>query len=245
MFIGAALYGDRITGLGLAAAAVTYAGLARVFAADFPEGGRSTVIGTALVLGAAVTFAAHQIMAKRFMVLLGSALFTAISLSTAGVLCILHQAVVGGGDFSASPRFLWLSLGCAMVATVMPSFLINAGLARVSPQAVSMISTVSPIVTIALAVAILGEPFTAADAIGSSLVLAGVGLFTWGESRQGGRAGSASSAPMRPSLGSGAGGQSHRQAIGKQGETIPADAACYRLLTRASFRYHGRWTRSS
>jgi drug/metabolite transporter (DMT)-like permease len=189
MFIGAALYGDRITGLGLAAAAATYAGLALVFAADFPEGGRSTVIGTALVLGAAVTFAAHQIMAKRFMVLLGSALFTAISLSTAGVLCILHQAVVGGGDFSASPRFLWLSLGCAMVATVMPSFLINAGLARVSPQAVSMISTVSPIVTIALAVAILGEPFTAADAIGSSLVLAGVGLFTWGESRQGGRAG--------------------------------------------------------
>ncbi len=136
-----------------------------------------------LVLGAAVTFAVHQIMAKQFMALLGSALFTAISLSTAGVLCILHQAVVSGGDFSASPRFLWLSLGCAIVATVLPSFLINAGLARASPQAVSMISTVSPIVTIALAVAILGEPFTAADAIGSSLVIAGVGLFTWGDVR--------------------------------------------------------------
>jgi drug/metabolite transporter (DMT)-like permease len=46
-----------------------------------------------------------------------------------------------------------------------------------------MISTVSPVVTIALAVAILGEPFTMADAIGSSLVIAGVGLFTWGGSR--------------------------------------------------------------
>jgi drug/metabolite transporter (DMT)-like permease len=183
MFLGAVLYGDRITASGVAAAVVTYTGLALVFAADFPDGGRSTVIGTALVLGAAVTFAVHQIMAKQFMALLGSALFTAISLSTAGVLCILHQAIVSGGDFSASPRFLWLSLGCAIVATVLPSFLINAGLARASPQAVSMISTVSPVVTIALAVAILGEPFTVADAIGSSLVIAGVGLFTWGESR--------------------------------------------------------------
>lgn len=184
MFIGAALYGDRVTRSGLAAATVTYTGLALVFAIDLPAGGRSTVIGTALVLGAAVTFAVHQILANRFVGLLGSALFTAISLSTAGVLCILHQAIVSGGDFSASPRFLWLSAGCAVIATVLPAFLINAGLARASPQAVSMISTVSPIVTIALAVAILGEPFTAADAFGSSLVLAGVGLFTWGESRQ-------------------------------------------------------------
>jgi drug/metabolite transporter (DMT)-like permease len=184
MFLGAALYGEPVTRAGLAAAAVTYTGLATVFALDLPEGGRSTVIGTLLVLGAAVTFALHQIMAKRFMPPLGSALFTAISLTTAGVLCIVHQGVVGGGDFSATPRFLWLSLGCAVVATVAPSFLINAGIARTSPQAVSMISTVSPIVTIALAVAILGEPFTAADAIGSSLVLAGVGLFTWGDARR-------------------------------------------------------------
>jgi drug/metabolite transporter (DMT)-like permease len=47
-----------------------------------------------------------------------------------------------------------------------------------------MISTVSPVVTIALAVWILGEPFTLADAIGSALVLAGVGLYAWGENRR-------------------------------------------------------------
>ena len=77
--------------------------------------------------------------------------------------------------------FLWLSAGCAIVATVLPTFLINAGLARISSAAVSMISTVSPVVTITLAVWILGEPFTLADAIGSALVLAGVGLYAWGE----------------------------------------------------------------
>ena len=184
MFIGAAFYGERITGFGLAAAHVTYLGLAVVFAADLPHGGRDTIIGTLLVLGAAISFAWHQILAKRYMAPLGSTLFTSIALTAAGIFCILHQTIVSGGDFAATPRFLWLSFGCAIVATVLPSFMINAGIARTSPQAVSMISTLSPIVTIGLAIAILGEPFTVADAIGSTLVLAGVGLFTFGDSRK-------------------------------------------------------------
>ncbi len=183
MFIGSAFYGEALSRTSLAAAAVTYLGLAVVFAIDLPDGGRATIIGTALVLGAAIAFAWHQILAKRFMAPLGSALFTSIALSSAGVFCVLHQVLFGSG-FAATPRFLWLAFGCAMIATVLPSFLINAGLERVSPQAVSMIATMSPIVTIGLAIAILGEPFTLADAIGSTLVLVGVGIFTWGDSRR-------------------------------------------------------------
>lgn len=183
MFIGAALYGEAVSGFGIAAAVVTYVGLATVFAVDLPVGGRNTAIGTALVLGAAISFAWHQILAQRVIPRLGSALFTSIALTAAGVACVLHQAVLGSGSFAASPRFLWLAFGCAMVATVLPTFLINAGLARVSSSAVSMIATVSPIVTIGLAISILGEPFTLADAIGSALVLLGVGLFTWGDAR--------------------------------------------------------------
>ena len=183
LFIAAVLYGETITGFSLAAAAVTYVGLAIVFAVDLPQGGRNTAIGTALVLGAAISFAWHQILAKRVIAKLGSALFTSIALSSAGVFCVLHQAVLGSGSFAASPRFLWLAFGCAIVATVLPTFLLNAGLARVSSQAVSMIATVSPIVTIGLAIALLHEPFTLADGLGSALVLLGVGLFTWGDSR--------------------------------------------------------------
>lgn len=180
MLFGAALGGHRLTPTGLAAAAITYAGLAIVFAIDLPAGGHDTVIGTLLVLGAAISFAFHHLIAKAIIPALGSVLYTSVALLSAGVFCILHQVVVSG-DFSATPRFLWLTFGCAIFATVLPTFLINAGLARSSPQSVAMISTISPLVTIALAVAVLGEPFTLADAIGSTLVLAGVGLYTWGE----------------------------------------------------------------
>ena len=183
MFLGALLYGERVTGFGIVAALITYTGLAIVFALDLPDGGRETAIGTLLVLGAAVSFALHQIYAKRFMAPMGSALFTSIALCSASFFCIVHQVIVGGGSFAASTRFLWLSAGCAIVATVLPTFLINAGLARISSAAVSMIATVSPVVTIALAVWILDEPFTLADAIGSAMVLLGVGLYAWGENR--------------------------------------------------------------
>jgi len=188
MFIGVLFMGERLTRHGLAEAAVTYAGLAIVLGLDLPEGGRNTLIGVSLVLAAALCFATYQVLAKRYISLLGPALFTSLSLSAAAVMCIVHQAVISGGNFAASPRFIWLSAGCAIAATVLPSFLINAGLARISSAAVAMISTLSPVVTIGLAVAILGESFTLADAIGSTLVLAGVGIYTWGDSRSRGSA---------------------------------------------------------
>lgn len=184
MFLSAALYGERITGHGVTASVVTYAGLAIAFLSDVPAGGRETILGTALVLAAALAFAIHQIYAKQFISTLGPILYTAVSMSAAAICCIAHHAIAGGGHFDASPRFLWMAAGCAIFATVLPSLLINASLARISSTSVAMISTLSPIVTIALAVMILGEPFTIADALGSALVIAGVALYTRGNQRQ-------------------------------------------------------------
>jgi drug/metabolite transporter (DMT)-like permease len=78
---------------------------------------------------------------------------------------------------------LWYGLLLAVGATVLPSFLLNAALQRISAQANATIGTLSPVVTILLAVAILAEPFTWLDAAGTALVLAGVGWFTLGGRR--------------------------------------------------------------
>ena len=70
-----------------------------------------------------------------------------------------------------------MAVGTALFATVLPSFLLNAGLSRISAQSTSMISSISPIITISLAVWILGEHFTWADALGSAMVIAGITLY--------------------------------------------------------------------
>jgi drug/metabolite transporter (DMT)-like permease len=184
MFLGWMFFGARLTWFGCLAAAITYAGLVVVFLTDLPAGGRATMIGTALVLGCAVTFAMYQLMAKRYITAMGSALFTAIAMSGSAFACIAHYVVVSRGfDFSCSPRFFWLSAGTGFFATVVPAFLVNAGLQRISPQSTAMIATFSPVLTIVLAVLILGENFTMADAIGSTMVIAGVGLYSWADAR--------------------------------------------------------------
>ncbi len=185
MFLGWLFFKARITWFSVLAAAITYAGLVVVFLSALPTGGRNTIIGTVLVLGCAVTFAAYQLFAKKLISSMGSMLFTAIALSASGVACIVHYIVVSRSfDFSSSPRFFWLSAGTAIFATVIPSFLVNAGLSRTTPQTTSMIATISPLITIALAVWILGEPFTLADAMGSAMVIAGVSLYAWADSRK-------------------------------------------------------------
>ena len=178
MFLGWMFFGARLTWLSILAAAITYAGLVVVFLSDLPTGGTATVIGTSLVLACALTFAIYQLLAKNFITAMGSALFTSIALSGSAFACIAHYIITSWSfDFSASPRFLMLSAGTGFFATVLPSFLVNAGLARISPQSTSMIATLSPLLTIALAVWILGEPFTPANAVGSAMVIAGVGIY--------------------------------------------------------------------
>jgi drug/metabolite transporter (DMT)-like permease len=185
MILGYFFFGARITWLSIVAALITYFGLVVVFIGAVPTGGVNTYIGTALVLGCAVTFALYQLLSKKIISAMGSVIFTAIALSASGVASIIHFMVVSRSvDFSSSPRFFWLSFGTAIIATVVPSFLVNAGLQRIGPQSTSMISTISPLITIALAVWILGEPFTIADAAGSVMVIAGIGLYAWADSRK-------------------------------------------------------------
>jgi drug/metabolite transporter (DMT)-like permease len=183
MFLGALFFGQKITRHGILACIVTYAGLAVVIGLDMPSGGLNTLIGTALVLGCAVTFAINQLYAKKLISILGTIFYTTISMIAGGVAAVLIHAV-SDGDFGASNHFLWMAFGCAIFATVLPIFCINAGLARTSAQTVAMISTISPLVTIILAVVVLDEPFTMADAIGSSLVLLGVGYYTYADMRK-------------------------------------------------------------
>ena len=178
MVIGWLFFNGRVSWKGALGAAITYTGLLVVFLKALPEGGHNTIVGTALVLGCAFTFACYQLFAKRFIGIMGTMLFTGVALSSSAVACIVHYVVVSGGvDFSATPRFYWLAAGCGFFATVLPSFLVNAGLSRVSAQATSMIASISPLITISLAVWILGEKFTLVDAIGAALVILGILVF--------------------------------------------------------------------
>jgi drug/metabolite transporter (DMT)-like permease len=74
-----------------------------------------------------------------------------------------------------------LAAATGILATVVPSFFVNAGMGRIGAASTAMISNVSPLLTIYFAVVLLGEEFTLAHSIGTALVVGGVGYHTWRE----------------------------------------------------------------
>jgi drug/metabolite transporter (DMT)-like permease len=185
IFIGAAFFGMRLSGSALVAAGVSYVGLAIVFVSDFSIGGSNVTLGTALVLGSAISFAVYQLMAKRYITRMGSTLFTSIALSAAALTTLAHVFIARGGlDISMSWTYFGLAAATGLLATVVPSFFVNAGMGRIGAASTAMISNVSPLLTIYFAVVLLGEEFTLAHALGTALVVGGVGYHTWRDLRK-------------------------------------------------------------
>ena len=185
IFIGAAFFGMRLSWSNVMAAIISYAGLAVVFLNDFSAAGSQVTIGTALVLLSAVAFAVYQLLAKGYISEMGATLFTSLALSGAALTTLVHVFIVRGGlDTTVSNHYLLLAAGTGLIATVIPSFFVNAGMGRIGAASTAMISNVSPLMTIYFAVLILGEDFTLADGIGTALVVGGVGYHTWRDLRR-------------------------------------------------------------
>ncbi|MDV3252245.1 DMT family transporter [Devosia sp. BK] len=179
LLFGVWFFGDRMNWKLVPAMLVSYGGLLVIFAWNLAVQPDGLFIGTMLVLGSALTFAFYQHLAKRQMLVLGTGLFTCIGMSTAAVLAITQSAVVDGigNYFSITPTLWALGLTLGIFGTVLPSFLLNGGIARIGARATSSTASFGPIVTIVLAVFVLGEPFTWVHAIGTALVLLGSWLF--------------------------------------------------------------------
>lgn len=176
---GAMFFRQPIRFRAVAAIGVSYIGLAIIFGEKVTTFGSDVAIGAGFVLAAAVSFAFYQLFAKNLIAVIGPRLFTCIAMGGAAVgafvqFFLTHPA----GDLIVSPTLYAYALFIAVGATVLPSFFLNAALHRISAQANATIGTLSPVMTIILAVLILGEHLTIVDVVGTALVLAGVGWFT-------------------------------------------------------------------
>jgi drug/metabolite transporter (DMT)-like permease len=110
---------------------------------------------------------------------MGAPIFTSIALTGAGLATLVHFSLLRPfSDLLVPGRVLALALALAVGATVMPTYLMNAALSRISAAANATISILSPVVTLLLAVIFLGEATTWIDLVGTALVLCGIAWFT-------------------------------------------------------------------
>lgn len=179
VLFGALFFRRRITPMMIAALLVSYIGIAIIFWRDFSIAGKHVLFGAALVFTASIAYAAYQILAKPLIDKMGAQLFTSIAMSGAGPAVIAHFLLTHPlADFAVPISALPLMLAIGTVSTVLPAYCISAAIGLIGPERTAVIGNVSPVVTITLAVTVLGEAFTVYHAIGTALVLLGVLLFT-------------------------------------------------------------------
>lgn len=183
LLFGVWFFGDRMVWRVVPPMLVSYAGLLVIFGWNLAVSPDGILTGTLLVLGSAITFALYQHLAKRQMLVLGAGLFTCIAMSTAAI-CAIAQNLLRSGPQSyltLTPAVWAYGLALGLLGTVLPSFLMNAGMARIGARATASTAAFGPVVTIIIAVIVLSEPFTLFHGVGTALVLLGSVLFTRAE----------------------------------------------------------------
>jgi len=100
--------------------------------------------------------------------------------ATGAAACFAGAALATGAlDLGLGPR-AWAAAGAlAVLSTVLPIAAFLAGMRRVGPATAAILSTGELVVTVGLAVALLGEALAPAQLAGGGLVLAGVVLLQW------------------------------------------------------------------
>ncbi|WP_185976716.1 DMT family transporter [Catenovulum sediminis] len=154
---------------------IAYSGLLLIFQHDFQIQGSSVVFGTLLVLAASLSFSFYVVGSQKYSGRYGSKLFTCIAMLAATVVIFLHFLLTHEVAALNQPwQVIALAAAIAIIATVIPSFLMNAAIEQIGANNASISGSLGPVLTTLFAVMILDESFTLTHAIGMALVISGI-----------------------------------------------------------------------
>ncbi len=136
--------------------------------------------GSMMIFLCAVTYSFYLVGTGRMVAKVGATRYTAYAMlsATAG---IFFQFLVTRNISSVpwSPTLFWYGLVLALVATVLPSFMMSNGMKRIGSNNVSIITSIGPVSTIIQAHFFLGESILPTQVFGTILVIIGVLLIGW------------------------------------------------------------------
>lgn len=155
---------------------LSYLGIALVFATDTVTHSPQLWLGSVLVFGAALSFAVYILGSGHFLRRIGSRRLTGYVMSCASVVTLIHFSLGHHGtDLLKLPLPVYgITAVMAIFSTVIPAFLLNAGMQRIGANATAIISSIGPVMTLFLAHVLLGENMSAMQLAGTTLIIAGV-----------------------------------------------------------------------
>lgn len=160
--------------------AVIYAGLLLVFYADIhlqPVVSLATTgRGAAYVLLSAIAFAVYVIGSDHYMRVFSSGLFTAIAMMAATMVMLLQYAFIESAThlLHMSPSVYIACSVTALLFTVLPSFMMSAGVRAIGSAKAGAVGMIGPVATVLIAGTVLGESVSFLQIAGLAVVMLGV-----------------------------------------------------------------------
>jgi drug/metabolite transporter (DMT)-like permease len=175
VFIGAVALGrDHIDRRRIVALVLATGGAALVLAGTGT--GNLDALGVALGLGAAVAYSVYILVADRVVTRIDPVLLSALIATGAAATLWTAGLVSGTIDLGFEPAGWGWIVGLALASTVLPIVAFLAGLPKVGPATASIVSTVEPMVSVAMAMLWFGERLGAVQVVGGALVIIAVVL---------------------------------------------------------------------
>jgi drug/metabolite transporter (DMT)-like permease len=130
--------------------------------------------GLFFAFAAPLVYTAFIFLGERVMTSVPAVAASAVMMSaTAAVLCVV-AAITGHLALPATPQGWAVSVGIAVIPTMIAISLFLAGLPRIGAARAALLSTLEPAVTVSLAVLLLDDRFSVLQVIGGALVLLAV-----------------------------------------------------------------------
>jgi drug/metabolite transporter (DMT)-like permease len=199
VLINSFLFREKLRRVQIWALALSYFGIGIAYFAELriDTGNPNFYWGSFLIFLCAITYAFYLSGTGKMVGVVGASKFTTYSMLAATAAILLHyflrdmvQVRHFSGDpgsggavglaFPAISGSLWrYGMLLALVATVIPSFMLSAGMKIIGPNNAAIITSVGPVSTILQAHFLLGEPIFTGQVVGTVLVIIGVLLIGW------------------------------------------------------------------
>lgn len=169
------LFSEKITKRIWFSLGFTYLGIIFLFSYESTDANHSITLGTVLVALAAFSFAFYVIYSRAYIRCYGSLVFTSLAMMSSTLFVLIHFFIEHSiKDLHVEILVIIYAALLGIVSTLIPSFLVSEAISRIGGTKTSIAGSLGPVITVMLAVFVLGEKFGLPHFLGMVLVIIGV-----------------------------------------------------------------------
>lgn len=175
LILSVAIFKERITSRQVLAILLSYVGIVITFFPELQLESNNLFLGSMLVFLSAVTYASYIVGSGWIIPKFGATVFTSYAMIVSCMCVIVHYLLTTKVDlFGFSTEVYLLGFAMAIIATVIPSYLVSMAIKKLGAANFSILGSIGPISTILLANVFLDERFTIVQVIGTVVVISAI-----------------------------------------------------------------------